>query len=413
MPNFKAKALAFAAVNFEYVCLLEGNNQPYLYDSFPQLLAFGSKRHISVNPLLQSSFEALRQFQLESSSDIFGVLTYDLKNEVENLKSENQDFIEFPQLLFFEPLYVIYFSEHYIQIIGENQWQIFDNIMQWKPTFSPNKVELNARISRDEYINSVNSIKSHIKRGDIYELNFCQEFYANQANIDPTSLYLSLNEISPMPFASFFKAKSKFLICASPERFLKKEGRKLISQPIKGTVKRGKNLEEDLQLKFDLLHSDKELAENVMIVDLVRNDLSKTAKDGSVKVEELHGIYSFSHVHQMISTVVAELDDRYDAIDAIKNAFPMGSMTGAPKFSAMELIEKFEKSKRGLFSGAVGYIRKNGDFDFNVVIRSILYNEDKKYLSCQVGSAITIDAIAEKEWEECEIKLSAVRKALT
>ena len=149
-----------------------------------------------------------------------------------------------------------------------------------------------------------------------------------------------------------------------------------------------------------------------MIVDLVRNDLSKTAKQASVKVEELCGIYSFKQVHQMISTISSEIDQETHFVDVIKSMFPMGSMTGAPKIEAMKLIEKFEKTKRGLYSGAVGYINPQGDFDFNVVIRSILYNFDKKYLSFSVGSAITAKSIAESEYDECLLKTEAIKKAI-
>jgi para-aminobenzoate synthetase component 1 len=160
------------------------------------------------------------------------------------------------------------------------------------------------------------------------------------------------------------------------------------------------------------LQSEKEKAENLMIVDLVRNDLARSSKTGSVKVEELFGIYSFSQVHQMISTVSSQIKETTSAVEAIKNAFPMGSMTGAPKVMAMELIEKYENTKRGLYSGAIGYFAPNSDFDFNVVIRSIQYNESKQYLNFEVGSAITYDSDANLEYEECLLKAQAMMKAL-
>jgi para-aminobenzoate synthetase component I len=223
---------------------------------------------------------------------------------------------------------------------------------------------------------------------------------------------LHLNAISPTPFSGFFKLKDRYILSATPERFLCKRGNKLISQPIKGTAKRSADLAEDLRIKAALKVNIKEQSENVMIVDLVRNDLTKSAVKGSVKVDELFGIYSFPQVHQMISTISCELDPTVDLIEAIRNTFPMGSMTGAPKIKAMELIDQYERSKRGVYSGSFGCISPTGDFDFNVIIRSILYNAEEQYLSFQVGGAITYAANAEEEYEECLLKASAIMQVL-
>jgi para-aminobenzoate synthetase component 1 len=201
-------------------------------------------------------------------------------------------------------------------------------------------------------------------------------------------------------------------LSASPERFIKKSLNKLYSQPIKGTVRRAQDDAEDEKLKSALLASEKERAENLMIVDLVRNDLAKSSETGSVEVTELFGRYSFKQVHQMISTVSSTIIDGLNPVTAIANAFPMGSMTGAPKVMAMQLIEQYENSKRGLYSGAIGYFAPNEDFDFNVVIRSIQYNEERQYVNFEVGSAITIDSHAEQEYEECLLKASAMLRAL-
>ncbi|MDC1244897.1 anthranilate synthase component I family protein, partial [Crocinitomicaceae bacterium] len=191
----------------------------------------------------------------------------------------------------------------------------------------------------------------------------------------------------------------------SPERFIKKNGSNLLAQPIKGTARRGENDTEDKFLFKSLRNDPKERAENIMIVDLMRNDLSKVAEKNSVKVDELCEIYSFETVHQMISTVSCKVKKQYSFVDILKATFPMGSMTGAPKIRAMELIEKYEDFKRGLYSGSVGYIAPNGDFDFNVIIRTMIHNKNLKTLSCSVGSAITIKSDAEKEFEECQIKI--------
>jgi para-aminobenzoate synthetase component 1 len=243
-------------------------------------------------------------------------------------------------------------------------------------------------------------------------MNFCQEFYAEDAELDPYSYYIHLNKLSPAPFSVFYRTDGNYLISSSPERYLRKTGNRIISQPIKGTAPRHPDPAKDKASKQKLESDPKERAENVMIVDLVRNDLSRTAAKGSVKVEELCGIYSFSQVHQMISTVTSTLDSRFDFVDLLSTTFPMGSMTGAPKIRAMELIEDYEETKRGLYSGAVGYITPDGDFDFNVVIRSVLYNSKTKYLSFITGGAITSGSTAEREYNECLLKAKAITESL-
>jgi len=274
------------------------------------------------------------------------------------------------------------------------------------------EIKIKLRIHKDESFNKVDKILHHIHRGDIYEANFCQEFYAEETNINPIEIYNKLNTISKPPFATFLKLNDKYLMSASPERYLQKDGNKIVSQPIKGTAKRSENAEEDLRLKQELFKDQKERSENIMIVDLVRNDLSKTAINGSVEVQELCKIHTYKQVHQMISTIVSKVDKSVNPVDILKSTFPMGSMTGAPKISAMKIIEDLEETKRGLYSGTVGYFKPNGDFDFNVVIRSILYNETNKYVSYSVGGAITAKSDPLKEYEECLVKAKAMRQVL-
>jgi para-aminobenzoate synthetase component 1 len=274
-----------------------------------------------------------------------------------------------------------------------------------------NPIEIHQRISKDLYQEKVERMLEYINKGDIYEANFCMEFYA-ETMINPLEKFFLLNDISKPPFAAYLKNNNNFLLSATPERYLKKENNKIISQPIKGTSKRFADFEKDEISKNNLALDPKERSENIMITDLVRNDLSRTAKKGSVEVEELCGIYSFLQVHQMISTITSIIDDQYSELDVIKNSFPMGSMTGAPKISAMKIIEELEDTKRGLYSGSVGYFTPNGDFDFNVVIRSILYNSKNNYVSFSVGSAITALSIPELEYEECLLKADAMMKVL-
>lgn len=412
MLLFKKKAFAWAT-HFEVVSYLDSNQHASKYSKYEALLAVGTEDEILPNEKEQSSFETLKSFHKTKKDWLFGFLTYDLKNEIEDLHSNNIDNIELPNLHFFQPKIVIEFSEKEIRIHSkyEKAISIFEKINQTssldQTTFSNKKIErkdIQQRISKEEYLETIGQIKSHIGKGNIYEMNFCQEFFVEEAEVNPYVLFEQFNEIGKAPFAAFYKFKNKYLLCESPERFVTKQDQRIISQPIKGTIKRGATVEEDEQLKKQLYHSPKDRSENVMIVDLVRNDFGKSCKAGSVEVEELFGIYSFEQVHQMISTIVGELEEEIHFVDAIKNAYPMGSMTGAPKIRAMELIEQFEKTKRGLYSGAVGYITPAGDFDFNVVIRSMIYNSDKKYLSYQTGGAIVFDSSPEGEYEECLLK---------
>ena len=267
-------------------------------------------------------------------------------------------------------------------------------------------------MTKDSYFEKFQKIHNHICRGDIYEMNFCQEFYVENKTIHPLQVYDKLNTISNPPFATFLKLDDKYLLSASPERYIKKEKTTIISQPIKGTSKRSIDVTEDEELKILLEKNEKERSENIMIVDLVRNDLSKTATKGSVKVPELCKVYSFDQVHQMISTVTSEVEHNKSPVEVLRTTYPMGSMTGAPKVSAMKIIEELEETKRGLYSGSVGYFTPENDFDFNVIIRSILYNKSNKYVSYSVGGAITVKSTAEAEYQECLIKAKAMREAL-
>lgn len=365
------------------------------------------------------SFDALEKYQQETQDWLFGYFSYDLKNELEDLSSDNSDGLQFPQMHFFQPKWVIVVEGNTVRIHfpekseRKEMHQLFGAIMQHQVhEWSSHVPKVQAKLTKEDYLLAVQKLQEHIQRGDIYEVNFCQEYFAANATLNPASVFNDLYAISEPPFACYYRYKDCHLMSASPERFLKKEGQKLISQPIKGTRKRGQTLAEDEQLKTELYNCPKERSENVMIVDLVRNDLSRTAAKGSVEVEELFGIYSFQQVHQMISTISSELKEGVSGVDALRCAFPMGSMTGAPKIRAMELIEEYESTKRGLYSGSVGYFTPHGDFDFNVVIRSILYNEKAKYASFMVGGAITAQAIPEQEYEECLVKAKAMFEVL-
>jgi len=401
------------ANRFSIFCFLDNHNYQIPPHSVECLLGAGVKRNIQCK-----AGDALRQLQGfidKHGSWLFGHLAYDLKNEIEQLHSSNPGVLDFPDLFFFEPEIIIRLSENEMVIEADNPVTVFDEIKKTEISISgtAKSIPIKNRLSKEDYRNTINRLKQHILRGDCYEINFCQEFYAEQAIIEPIEVYKKLSALSPNPFSALYKLNEHWLLCASPERYLKKQGAKILSQPIKGTSKRNLQVkEEDEKEREELFNSAKDRSENVMVVDLVRNDLAKVCKEGTVQVDELYGIYSFPQVHQMISTVSGELKDDIFFSKIIEATFPMGSMTGAPKKRVMELIEQYEKIKRGLFSGAVGYINPEGDFDFNVVIRSIFYNASKKYLSFQAGSGITFYSDAAKEWEECEMKAEAMKKVL-
>ena len=347
---------------------------------------------------------------------IFGHLGYDLKNEIENVYSLHPDRVGFPDLYFFEPEIIIRLTEREMIIEAVDPDAVYQAISTQESLtgLSPAVKDIISRFSKEEYTRVIGQLKQHILRGDCYEINFCQEFYCENAVIDPVIIYKKLSSVSPNPFSAFYRVNDQWLICASPERFLRRQGRSILSQPIKGTSKRSaNNSAEDEENRVFLSNSEKDRAENVMVVDLVRNDLSRICTEGSVKVEELYGIYSFPQVHQMISTVSGELKKDISFAEIIRACFPMGSMTGAPKKRVMELIEQYERTRRGIFSGAVGYISPEGDFDLNVVIRSIMYNAASGYLSYQAGSGITFYSDPENEWEECLLKADAIREVLT
>lgn len=366
-------------------------------------------------------FSSLLGFLEETNDWVFGYFTYDVKNELENLHSSRFDGLKFPEMFFSQPEMVLLLRKKNLiayffpEITPEVKVrELVEVILHHQPEFESAlpRITFKPRYTKSEYQNTVMHIKDHIMRGDIYEMNFCQEFYNDSSDINPASAFNRLYRVSPTPFGAFLKVGSRYLMSASPERYIRKDGDLITSQPIKGTAPRKKDLVEDEEAKNHLAHDPKERAENVMIVDLVRNDLSKVAVPGSVNVSELCGIYSFEHVHQMISTVTCKIRPAVSVIDPIKATFPMGSMTGAPKIRAMQLIEEFERSRRGLFSGTVGYFTPDGDFDFNVVIRSLLYNEKNSYLSFTVGGAITFNSEPEKEYDECLLKAEAILTAL-
>ena len=324
--------------NYKQVVFLNSNK-----DTSISYLALGSKAEFK--PEKNQVFDGLKSFVKENQDWVFGYLSYDLKNEVEpSLSSKNKDHLNFPEVHFFVPEIVVELTVDFTKIhfTKNEQKDLFISFLgekSKKTTEKPSKVNFKQRMSKENYEQRFEAIKEHIQQGDIYEMNFCHEFYAENVEINPFGTYTKLNELTNAPFSVFYKNESQFVLCGSPERYIKKEANKIISQPIKGTAKRLTSKIEDDKIASDLAKNIKERAENVMIVDLVRNDLSKSAKKGSVKVEELCKVYSFKQVHQMISTIVSEIEPNTHPVTVLKDTFPMGSMTGAPKVSAMRIIE--------------------------------------------------------------------------
>ncbi len=405
--NTKIEMLNWAN-QFNIFCLLDNNDYNFEAPTFEYILAVGAKRQYSF--VGENDLENLQNFYDENPTWLFGHLGY---NAIGNAYSKRV-VSDFGDGLFFEPTIILkFYNNEIILVKGNISLEEIKLQIENTPTtvfkVQKNVAPLTATITKEAYLEKIKKLQQHIKRGDCYEINFCQQFVADNISLNPLETYKKLITSSPAPFGGLYKINEKYCLCASPERFLKKQGQQVISQPIKGTSRRNIDVLEDEKNKNYLLQSKKEKSENVMVVDLVRNDMSMVCEKGSVKVKELFGIYSFPQVHQMISTIEGKVDSKIPFTKLIEPCYPMGSMTGAPKKRVMELIEQYEEEPRGLFSGSIGYINPNGDFDFNVVIRSVFYNEIKKQAILFAGSGITFNSIAEEEYDECMAKLEAMK----
>jgi para-aminobenzoate synthetase component I len=422
---FNKKLAHWSTSRFKRISILNSNNHvkhctpATPLHSYDLIAAAGSLAEYTAGN--KDQLAGIDRFISGNDDWLFGHLGYDLKNDIEDLNSMHHDKIGFPDISFFVPEYLFIVRGNKLEIGWNPRFtsegnvdRILDEIMNFpEPVIQEDQsLPVESMISRDEYLEAVAHLMEHIQRGDIYEVNYCQEFLCRNAIIDPPSVWLKLIEVSPTPFSCYYRIDDRYLMCASPERFIKKTGSSIVSQPIKGTSARGANREEDLRLLSELANDPKERAENIMITDIVRNDLSKIASRASVRVDELCRIYPFRGIYQMQSAISAELPAETRFSDIVKAMFPMGSMTGAPKIRAMEIIEQYEKSKRGLYSGTVGFISPSMDFDFNVVIRSIQYNRENKLLSFMAGGAITSLSEPEKEYLECILKTGAILKVL-
>ena len=389
-------------------------------------LAIGARRSFTWDGTDYSSLSALQAFLHPEGAGTwaFGWLGYDLKNGIERLDSQRPDAIGLPILHWVEPRLVIAWGgdKTGCEIAsGLNEPDAADTL-QFVQTACNAAAEalppgpgipLKPRWDESTYLQRAHRVKKHIQRGDIYEMNLCQEWSADEKLESPWDAFVRLHHFTQPPYAALVKAGEFHVICGSPELFLKRRSDQLISSPIKGTIRRGSTPEEDDVLAHQLQNDPKERGENVMICDLVRNDLSRIAKPGTVHVPELFGIHRFESVHQMISTVQCTLRGDVTTESILRATFPMGSMTGAPKVRAMRIIDELEASRRGVYSGSVGFFQPNGDFDLNVVIRSLLYNAATPRISMHVGGAITSLSDPVSEYAECLLKAEAMMQTLT
>jgi para-aminobenzoate synthetase component 1 len=410
VESLKARILNWGN-QFGILAFFDSNSYPSRYGRFECIAGVGAK-YTTNNQTLRN----LQEFHELYRDWMFGHICYEYKDLLEPKLYSNKDIVYgYPLLQFFVPETVCYIpldsNIFFIETFGEPN-TIYKEILAAtvpEPEKMPT-VQFEKTISKEAYLNTIDILRRHIAEGDCYEINYCIGALAKCAQLDPILVFRELNRLSPAPFAAYYRLESQHLMCASPERYLRKTGDEVLSQPIKGTARRGKTAQQDAENKSNLLADIKERAENIMITDLVRNDLARCCKTGSIQVDELFGIYTYPQVHQMISTVSGTLTNPYMFTDALKCTFPMGSMTGAPKHMVMQLTETYETMRRELFSGCVGYVTPQGDFDFNVVIRSLFYNTENQILSWYAGGAITWDSIPEKEWDEMQLKAWALER---
>ncbi len=358
---------------------------------------------------------AIRSWEELSSSQgqwLLGGLPYELKQRFEpHLRQTNTESIAFPEVAFFVPETVIYIPKGESYLYIEGKYPDWEKILQQETQPAPQaKPDFQSNFTPSAYLDTVGQLREHIAAGDFYEINLSQQYTAEVVLENPAALFQKLVSISPTPFSAFFRFEEKYLLCASPERFLQQQGRQLLTQPIKGTAPRDTNPAIDEANKQALLDSEKERAENVMIVDLSRNDLYRSSEINSVEVPYLFDIQSFPQVHQMISSITGLRQEALSPFDVLAHTFPAGSMTGAPKVMVMNMIDQYEGIQRGLYAGSVGYFQPNGDFDLNVVIRSLIYDATAQKLCYQVGGAITYDSDPQAEYEETLVKARGIKQ---
>jgi para-aminobenzoate synthetase component 1 len=418
-----AACLRWADASYPHVCLLDSNTEgrppageaPPAYYHYDWVLAVG--RSAVELPNTTAWAEGLKAALRSAPAPLFGHLRYDLGRVLMQWEGYHHYRPDGRSLgCFFSPEVLITSGAGVLRVEAAQPDAVLEALRRGEAAALPAlRRSENARVhwfDRRHYLETVERIREHIYEGDVYELNLCRPIDVYGLEASPLALYARLREASPNPFGALLKQGGQYVLSASMERYLRRAGAQVLSQPIKGTARRAPGAEADRQAAEELARCEKERAENLMIVDLVRNDLSYACRPGSVEVPELCRVYSFPHVHQMISTVEGSLRPDCGSLDLLRYSFPMGSMTGAPKRRVTQLIDRYEGFARGVYSGSIGYIGPDA-IDLNVVIRSLLYQPRQGWARIPVGSAITYDAAPEREYEECINKVSFLVSMLT
>lgn len=400
---FQSKLLHWAD-QFSTFCYLDSNQCADRYGRFDFLIGVDALEHYTMEDLedIYREIFLMGYFGYISDSSI----PYSLN-----------EFIPFEKSYFFRPRYIIYgyegrvyFNRNYSEMM-----EIVSQIETITVTFPKNTAPLQFQhiTTQEEYLNNVKTIQHKIRKGYFYQLNYCIELQAENVLLHPIASYIQTNKETKAPMSALLKMGEKYVLSYSPERYMTKRQDTMIAQPMKGTARR--NLSDtilDEEIKLTLENDPKERAENTMIVDLIRHDMTPYTAVGSIQVDELCQVYSYPAVHQMISTISARLIDDMDTIPALLCTLPAGSMTGAPKKEVISHISEVENFCRNIYSGNIGYIDTEGDYDFNVVIRTLEYDAHTHRASIHVGSAITLQSIPEQEYEECLLKADSILQHL-
>lgn len=364
-----------------------------------------------------SGFERLGTFLEQHGDWAFGHLAYGMGVEMEPVLAPGDDLLGWPALRFFVPRFVVQWKPEGILVHCRKEDEVDAGRLVADlahPDTGAYDTQLPALTftGREEYLERAHELLSHIQRGDIYEVNYCLARTGVAQGLDPFAAFAALDRTLRAPHATFYRSGELYALCQSPERFVRIEDRTITGEPMKGTRPRHADASMDRALALELANDAKERSENIMAVDVMRHDMSRVAAPRSLHVPELCEVKSLPALHQMTSTVRARLREGLGTVDAIRSCFPMASMTGAPKKRAMQLIDAMEGTPRGLYSGALGYFTPNGDADFNVVIRTLLFDARSGAVSLTTGSALTAACDPAKEWEECELKARSVLDAL-
>ncbi|MCT4509228.1 MAG: aminodeoxychorismate synthase component I [Tepidibacter sp.] len=433
--------------SFEIYTLFKDEKHSFILDSAMDEENLGRYSFISSNPFkvlkykdseinpLEKLRVELKKYKIKNDTGLpfiggaVGYLSYDLGNYIEKLPRTVVDDMKAPDLYFGLYDWVIVIDhlmnktfiatpdinvrdENYIvnylsKLISNAQDNGVDKLCYEQKTFP--RVKLESNFKKKDYIDAIEKMRNYIRSGDIYQANMTQRFHG-KVSMSSFELYRDLRRISPAPFGAFLNFEDIHILSNSPERFIKVNNKFIQTRPIKGTRPRGKSKEEDLLLRNELLNSEKDKAELLMIVDLERNDIGRISKIGTVRVPELFKLEEYSNVHHLVSTVVGEIKEDKDIVDVISSTFPGGSITGAPKIRAMEIIDELEPTARNVYTGSIGYIGFDSNADFNISIRTIIKKDEDIFF--QVGGGITWDSNPEEEYEETLHKAKSIMNAI-